>query len=517
MSRKPGKINFCRAYFYLTSYKCIINNNNMGDVYIEIRGNRGYLVGERDYIFLEGLDLELSYIVPGAEFSKYAKRGWDCRKRLLRKDLSFSCGLVHRVVEFYKQSKKEISVIDRNKYVEPTPINILPQLKKLHKEPRYYQNDAVDACLGQHRGIVKLPTGAGKTLVSAMLVARVGKPSILFVIGKSLLWQTHKLFEEIFNQEIGAIGDGVCVLKDINVASIWSVGKALGVIKPTKNDDDEAPSKEKEIKQEDYDDIKRMLHASCVNIFDECHMGSCETFQRIAAELNGSYNIGLSASPRKGNAEDLLIESVFGNIIINISASELIEKGYLVPPRIKFIPVEKQKSDLASYNMNYKEIYKEYIVHNDYRNGLIVRAGASLVEQGFTTLVLYREIAHGMALYDGFVNKGIHCHNLSGSDDTERRNEIIAEVMNGKCKLLLASNIFDLGLDLPALSGLILTGAGNSLIRTLQRIGRVIRPSPETGKTFAAVIDFEDKAKYLKQHSLFRKHIYQSEPGFEVI
>ena len=183
----------------------------------------------------------------------------------------------------------------------------------------------------------------------------------------------------------------------------------------------------------------------------------------------------------------------------------------MVKPIIKFLPVSKPKENYS----NYREIYKNCIVGNDERNDLIIRSGISLVEQGFVTLVLYKQINHGKYLYEQFKEKGQHCYLLSGSNSSEIRQAVVKEVLSGEVKLILASSIFDLGVDLPNLSGLIIASSGKSSIRAIQRIGRCIRPYP--GKEIAAIIDFADKAKYLKNHYLIRKRIYESEPGFEVI
>ena len=85
---------------------------------------------------------------------------------------------------------------------------------------------------------------------------------------------------------------------------------------------------------------------------------------------------------------------------------------------------------------------------------------------------------------------------------------------NGELDLLIASKIFDQGVDIPQLDALILAGSGKSSGRALQRIGRVIRTNP--GKSNAIVVDFYDNAKYLKDHSQRRIDIYKSEPGFKI-
>lgn len=476
---------------------------------IEIKGNKARILDESSHIFLEALDLELSFVIAGSEYSQACQRGrWDGRRRLLSNSLVFPAGLVPRVIDFYKSSNKDISVIDRNKYEPLTPIDISNRLKELNKIPREYQIDAKNEAIKQKRGLIKLPTGSGKTLTAALIIAAVGKKTVFYVVGTDLLYQSHKLFEQIFQREIGFVGDGICNIQDITVASIWTVGIACGI--KNKAVDDES-TKEREIKEEYYADIKRMVHSSVLNIMDEAHIAAAETMQKISSEMVGEYNIGMSATLKREDKADLLIEAIFGRVIVNITASELIEKGYLVKPVIKFLPVPRPKEHYS----NYREVYKYCLVGNDERNALIIRAGMSLVKQGFVTLVLYKEISHGKYLYEQFKENNQHCYLLSGSNTSEVRQAVIKEVQNGDVKLILASSIFDLGIDINNLSGLVLAGGGKSAIRALQRIGRCIRPCPN--KDMAAIIDFDDKAKYLSQHSEIRKRIYMGEPGFEII
>lgn len=473
--------------------------------FIEIIKNKAVLKGEDCYETIEYIDLLLSYVIQGSEYSKARKSGrWDGRKRLFKNDLSFPIGLVDKVVDFYASRKIQCDVINHTKPIKRTPIDISAKLKKINKVPRYYQIDAANAALEKKRGVVKATTGSGKTLTCAMIVANVGRPSIIYVIGKDLLWQFHELFSSIFDEEIGVIGDGHCSIKRINIASIWSVGQAFGVKKYV---EDEEGVKEKAIPKEAYLDIRRMVATADVSIMDEVHLAAADTMQRIGEYITSEYCIGMSASPYRDDNASILIEAIFGKVIYKISASELIEKGYLVAPDIRFLPVPRK-----TIEGTYKDIYKEYIVHNDSRNMMIVKAAEKLLEQDFKTLILFKEIAHGKILYNMLLDRKINCNILTGSDQVVRRKKVINELETNKCNIILASSIFDIGVDIPALNGLILAGGGRSSIRAIQRVGRVIRPYP--GKEVVAIIEFYDRAKYLEQHSIIRKKIYSSEEGF---
>lgn len=473
---------------------------------------------DNDTGFLRALDKELSFEVQGAHHMKSFKTGyydkeghhviWDGVNRLLTENLSFPIGLLNRVQNFYESCDRSIELVDRRPTKIPeVAIDILPTLRSLGKEPYPYQLETLDTVKRYDRGIIRLATGGGKTVVAALLTANFGKKTILYVIGKDLLYQTHKFFSSVFDQKIGIIGDGNCEIHDINVASVWTVGQALGIDNNQLLTDDE---EESSVDPQKYKDIRAMLSETKVHIFDECHLAACNTIQEISRNISPEYIYGMSASPWRDDNADLLIEGVLGKTIINIPASFLIERGFLVKPIIKFIPVAPPAQKLKK---SYPFIYKNYIIENEVRNGIIIRGAQKLVEQGYQTLVLYNSVAHGNLLYEK-LSKTLPCRLLSGKDSSDTREIAKKQLENREINCIIASKIFDIGVDLPSLSGLVIASGGKSSVRALQRIGRVIRKYP--GKTQSAVIDFYDQVHFLRDHSEQRRKIYSTEEKFEV-
>jgi superfamily II DNA or RNA helicase len=472
---------------------------------------------EPDITFIRSLDDELSFHVQGAKYTKaykgYYKNGsfvrWDGIHRILTKRLTFPYGLLDRVRDFYSDAGKSLIIEDRR--TPKTPINsidIHDNLLKIKKEPRPYQNDVLSVVKDKDCGVIRSATGSGKSLMAAMITAYFGKPTFIYVIGTDLLYQFHNFFNEVFDEDVGVIGDGLCEIKKINIVSVWTIGQAIGLKSQITTD---KIGKEKSLGDSKYNDIRKLMKTVKLNIFDECHMSSCNTIQEIYKNINPEYIYGMSASPWRDDGSDLLIESIFGSKIVDISASPLIDQGYLVPPLIKFVKVPKYKEKLTK---KYPHIYKKYVVENDIRNSLVSQWAKILVDKNYKVLVLYTQIAHGKILYKK-ISEELPCILLSGKDSIDARNKAKERLESGEVNCIIASTIFDIGVDMPALSGLILAGAGKSSVRALQRIGRVIRPWK--GKKRAAVIDFYDDVHYLSKHSKERKKIYSSEKGFTVI
>ena len=473
--------------------------------------NQCQIDGEDDNDIFKQLDEHLSYKILGAEYSKAYKgytnnRGeevsWDGIKHIMTSSGRFPPGLFERVIDFYRSKGIFPQVIDRREpKTSSVEFDISKRLIELGKTPRPYQIEATEKAAAVERGIIRLATGAGKTLIAAMITAKLNKSTIIYVIGTDLLYQLQKLFADIFQQEIGIIGDGHCEIKDINIATIWSIGKVLGVSKTTIDDDEE---KEKAIDPDKFRQIKHLLLNTKTHIMDECHLAACDTVQDIARNINAEYVYGMSASPWRDDGADMLIEAFLGKKVVDYSARKLIKMGYLVNPDIRFLaptPFPRKKAP-------YQTVYSKYIIENEQRNALIVKAATKLVEQGFPTMVLFNAIKHGDILHN-MLKKNIPVAILSGKDSTKIRDKVKDDIESGKTNCVLASKIFDIGVDLPTMSGLVVSGAGKSSVRALQRIGRVIRLSP--GKTKAAVFDFADQAPYLKNHAQARKNIYEAE------
>jgi superfamily II DNA or RNA helicase len=433
---------------------------------------------------------------------------WDGITRLLSKSLKFSAGLVTTVSEHARSLGLYCEIEDLRTFTEKEfEIDITNRLIELNMVPRDYQVQALEAMLNNRRGIIKAGTGAGKTLVAAMAAAAIGKKCNVYVIGLDLLYSFHEVFESVLQRKVGRVGDGICEIEDINIISIWSVGKALGLRSRDILDED-AGDDEKYVKGSEQK-ILSALKNSKVHILDECHIASCNTISKIYDAINPEHLYGMSGTPFRFDNQDLVIKGVLGENLVDIKASLLIERKVLARPHIKMIPVPKQR--LSS---NYQEAYSEYIVNNEDRNQIILKSTLELIGKKYQVLVLFNNIKHGEILSDMFKAAGINFEMLNGKDDAEKRLDVKKKTLKKELDCLLVSKIFDVGIDLPSLSALVLAGSGKSYVRTLQRIGRVIRGYP--GKTNVAVVDLYDQVKWFKIHAEKRMSIYSSEPAFKI-
>lgn len=473
---------------------------------------------EDDINFLQKLDKHLSYKIPGAEYTTAFQKGffnsktkqwsyWDGINKLLTKKLQFPTGLLKRVEDFYHNNGKDF-ILDKSWYPgKNQPMDISKKLNKLNKIPRDYQLDIVKATQENDRGIIRACTGSGKTLCAALITADKNTNTIIYVIGKDLLYQFYNLFVDIFGSKlVGIIGDGKCDIKKINIASIWTLGHYLNINDIEQYDEED----EENLLNGKAELIKSMVSETKLHIFDECHMITCDTMKAIYNNSMPDFIYGMSGTPFRDDESDLMAEALLGQIIVDVPASTLIERGILAKPFIKFIDVP----EIDKPGANYQSVYKNYVVENMDRNRIILSKAKDLINKGYQVLVLFTQIKHGNILFDMFRGAGINCEILSGKDKTEVREDVKQKIANKQIDCILASRIYDIGADHPTISALILAGPSKSSIRALQRIGRVIRKHP--GKNVCAVVDFNDNVKFLKNHSKKRFKIYSSEPGFDV-
>jgi len=472
--------------------------------------------GIQDITLIDNIDKITSFFVEGYQYTKAFKEGyydrktggwshWDGKKHLLTQKVVFPTGLLGRITEFLEERKVPFEINDCRPAVE---CGEALEIKNI--VPREYQKEAVEIAIKKGTGIIKIGTGGGKTAVAAMLVAHYNIPTMLYVVSKSLLYQFHKEFNKMLDIPIGIIGDGHCVIRKINICSVWTAITAFDLKTQISLDDEDWDPEIVEVSIEQKKAIKSAIERTNLVIVDEAHFLGTVSLQSIyKASKNCKYFIGLSATDWRDDKADLLLESVCGPRIYNMSSSKLISMGFLVPPKI--VLYETPPLEGAS-SKNYAATYGSYIVKNSIRNGMIVDATRMLINKGRKVLILVRYLNHGHEL--ALMLSDIPLYFVNGAVDGETREEVKRSFESGDLKCLIASSVFDIGVDIPKLDALVLAGGGKSTVRTLQRIGRVIRISE--GKIDAFVVDFIDNARYLDKHSATRITVYETEPAFKI-
>lgn len=446
-----------------------------------------------------------------------------CRCSIKKDGTHFPTGLISKAIGFFALHNIPCSVVDLRdiniaKSIREVPYTLTSTLNDGKPFSLFdYQKSTIDKAISSQRGIIKVATGGGKTVIASGIISELGvKPTIFYVTSIDLLNQavseiTQYVRLNNLKVTVGSIGGGNKKIGDITVITIQSAMKALDAVYETYDEED---VKEEETEIDDIKkDIVELIHSAKLIICDEVQHWAAKTCQTLADNsLGARWKYGLSATPWRDKGDDILIDACFGKTIVDINASFLIERGFLVKPNIAFININNTKGHKFG---PYPSVYKNALVENNYRNNIIAGLASSLKEKNRNVLILIQQIVHGEILED-LIEGSIFLHGKSGK---ARRKDHIEELRLGKPSITIASTIFDEGIDVKPLNSLILAGGGKSSTRALQRVGRVIRnytyPNGNK-KEDAFVYDFHDVHKYLTDHSLARRKIYQSEPLFDI-
>jgi len=261
--------------------------------------------------------------------------------------------------------------------------------------------------------------------------------------------------------------------------------------------------------------IRELFTNAQAVIVDEAHLAAI-VIEALANHADRSYyRFGLSATPWREDNQEIRLEGCMGKKLIDISPTFLINRGFLVPPRIFMVPIQfSEESD------KYADSYTKHITKCWERNYRIKQFAEAFQEEGKPVMIIVDRIEHGNILQEIIKNSIFVPGSDKGEDDPDDQEQDYRRRMLDACEkneiILIGTQWLNTGIDAPAISVLIMAGSTQASATVLQTVGRVIRTHKESGKTEAVVIDFMDSDKHMRKHSLARKRVYESEPGFDL-
>lgn len=350
------------------------------------------------------------------------------------------------------------------------------------------------------------------SVCTAGILAKLGVRSLVIVPTTILLSQTAEVLHKILNVPIGMVGDGISNIQDITVATFQSLTDSEDT-KKSKFDSTDGRWKKVVKKQVVIrEDLRPYLESLDCVIVDESHHMISDSIQRVmAACTNAYYRYGCSATPYSNRDEDVLIEAACGRVVKEITASYLIQNGWLSKPTIHLIPFKQQRGGESD---TYAGLYEEKITKNPVRNDLLRRIIEYRADLGDSVLVSVRYLEHGKLLYDSLVDKyGKDVVFVNSKVATKKLNEALEKLEKKEIKICIGTSLINEGVNLPALNTLVLAGTPKSKIATMQLVGRVLRKTEN--KSTVDVYDIQDfNCKYFTSASKERREIYLSESEF---
>ena len=466
------------------------------------------------------IDKELSYKLKDAQHMKIVKmKKWDGTIHLFNRNYqSFSSGMLSSVTDILDTNNIEYTKVDER----IRPVQNLPNLiftPPSFYEERDYQKFTIEKAYQRTRGILKMATGSGKTFTMVELIAKIKTaPFMFYVLSTDLLKQAYDNLSSTLNEEIGMIGGGNWNIKNINVCTIQSAIRAINIDKKIKVsdyrfDDEDSWDSDDVLSMEKLQSLRNLIiNAKGLMVDEAHHVGAKSTKEILNASLNAYWRFGSSATPFREDGAEMLIQAMFGKKIVDVSASYLIEHGFLIEPYIIFDPIVHENCSLHSY----QSIYKQCIEDNEVFNRHVAKTANHLISKDMSTLVLVKHYPQGNMLKDLIPGSSF----ISGEMSLIKRSAVLDDLKTRKIMCVIATSLADEGLDVPTLDAALLAGGGASSTRVHQRIGRTLRIDRTSAhpRNKSIVVYYSHKGvKYLDKHTSKARRIIKTEPKFHIV
>ena len=366
----------------------------------------------------------------------------------------------------------------RDRVLETEPLALSTQY-----ELREYQQEAVDAWRDAgERGVVELPTGAGKTVVAIAAMAALGVPTLVVVPTIDLLNQWRRELETEFDVPIGQFGGGEQRREVITVSTYDSAY----------------------LKADDVGDQFGLV------VFDEVHHLGGEGYQEIARLLAAPARLGLTATFERPDGAHERIEALVGPKVYELGVDDLAG-DHLAAYDIKRVEVSLTPEERERYEeaqgifvdylkrsgismqrgSDYQELVKRSGRDDDARAALLAKQRArNIVREADEKVAKLADIfdrhredriivftASTKLVYrlsERFLLPAIT--NETGA--TERR-EILERFRSGEYSRVVTANVLDEGVDVPDANVAVLLAGSGSEREFTQRLGRVLRPKAD--------------------------------------
>lgn len=294
-------------------------------------------------------------------------------------------------------------------------------------ELRPGQDGAVEGLLRHENGILEAPTGFGKTVVAACLIARRKVNTLVLVPTSALLAQWRAALGRFLDIDeelpvlltktgrpsrakrsvVGQIGDGKNLPSGIVDVALYQSLFEKGDIAGERR-------------------VKELVRDYGMVICDECHHVAAPRNAQVVGAVRARYVYGLTATPKRKDGLNAAVFMLCGPVRYRPQdagwTADVSFKRYLVP---RFTQTALDEEDSAEANFARQ---LELLGSDELRNRMLVDDADALIAQGRTPLVLTRLVAHARLLADDLAARGRTVFVLTGSDSRHERQEKVARI-----------------------------------------------------------------------------------------
>ncbi len=314
---------------------------------------------------------------------------------------------------------------------------------------------------GNRAGLVVLATGLGKTWLAAFDSRRFRR--VLFVAHREeILAQAQGVFRRVRPDASTGFytGDARMPEADILLASVQTLGRQPHL---------------RQFARDRFDYV----------VIDEFHHAAAPTYRALLGHFEPQFFLGLTATPDRSDGADLLAlcgeNLVYDcDLVAGIRRLELSPFRYFgLPDLVDYerIPWRSNRFDEAALTEAVATLERANHVLRSWQQHGGSRTVAFCVSQ--------RHADFMAAHFDAAGVPSVAVHAGPGSSPRRRALDLLNE---GSLKVLFVVDLFNEGLDLPAIDTVLMLRPTASISLWLQQFGRGLRKSP--GKSHLTVVDF---------------------------
>lgn len=351
-------------------------------------------------------------------------------------------------------------------------------------------------------GVVNATGGFGKTHIQAVTYAAWNKLNTILAIPlKQVVLQTYEKFKQFFpDKHIGLVGDGKHdISEDITITTFRSLQSCA-------------------------------LEKCQLLLVDEMQSAGQDTFQNCLKAMRPHRVFGFSATTDgMFNNTDKLLKGIFGEDLIYFPYEDAEDAGAVVPGMVYMV---KLPNDLVLDNYtSFESKYKHGIKRCEKRNELIGKV-CSLIPKEWQTIVFIDHVKdHLIPMYKYLPKDTKFLHRESSKKDIgtfaltpKQQNKTIEEFGNNEFQILVASDAFRAGVDIPNCRVVVQASGGSSKVEVLQEAYRGSRILTEAymekfnlpPKTHFVLVDFMDNHDPTLEGMAKKRAKYYEEQGWTV-
>ena len=345
---------------------------------------------------------------------------------------------------------------------------------KPHQEVMLEELDAERTLHDRHRNLVVAATGTGKTVVAALDYRRLAREthgrdlSLLFVAHRrEILQQSRRMYQEVLaDATFGELwtGQDVPVRGRHVFASIQTLSASrIASLDPRQFD---------------------------VVVVDEFHHAEAASYRRLLDQLTPVELLGLTATPERGDGVD--VRSFFaGRTATELRLWDALDQNLLCPFHYFGIHDGTDLASVAwsrgSYDVGALD---SLYTGNDARTRIVLTQVRDKVTDArqMRALGFCVSTAHARYMADRFSAAGIPARAVWADTSAADRQDALRALRDRAINVIFAVDLFNEGLDIPAIDTVLFLRPTESATVFLQQLGRGLRMV--AGKSVLTALDF---------------------------